>query len=268
MEEIAVLGANGRMGQAVIRLLAGHPTLRLRAALTERGHPGLGGDVGTLAGLPALGVHLSDDLGELARCRVAIDFSVPAATGAHLAACQAAGCGLVLGTTGLDAAQSAAVDAAARHIPVIYSRNMSLGVAVLTELATTAARLLGPDFDVEITEAHHRDKKDAPSGTALQLGEAVASARGAVLDEVAIHARHGLGPARPRGAIGFASIRGGAIVGEHAVIYAGDEEVLTLSHHASDRALFARGAIRAAAWLCGRKPARYTLRDVLGLAGA
>jgi 4-hydroxy-tetrahydrodipicolinate reductase len=198
---------------------------------------------------------------------VAIDFTVPAATARHATACAAGGHALVVGTTGLDDGGLSALQAAARQVPVLYARNMSLGVTVLTELARQAAVLLGPDFDVEITEAHHRDKKDSPSGTALQLGEAVASARGRQLAEVAVYSRPRLAAAaRPAGAIGFVSVRGGAIVGDHTVLLAGKEELLELTHRATDRALFARGALRAAGWLVGKPAGLHTLRDVLGLA--
>jgi 4-hydroxy-tetrahydrodipicolinate reductase len=196
---------------------------------------------------------------------VAIDFTAPVVTERHAQACAAGGHALVVGTTGLGAAQLEALQVAARRIPVLYARNMSLGVTVLTELVRQAVTLLGPGFDVEITEAHHRQKKDSPSGTALQLGEAAAAARGRKLTEVAVYTRSGLADARAEGAIGFASVRGGAIVGDHTVLLAGAEELLELTHRATDRALFARGALRAASWLMGRPAGLYSLRDVLGL---
>jgi 4-hydroxy-tetrahydrodipicolinate reductase len=172
----------------------------------------------------------------------------------------------VVGTTGLGASDLAALQAAARRVPVLYARNMSLGVTVLTELVRQAAALLGPEFDAEITEAHHRHKKDSPSGTALQLGEAIAAARGRQLADVAVYSRPRLATTeRPDGAIGFASVRGGAIVGEHTVLLAGAEELLELTHRATDRAVFARGALRAASWLVGQPAGLHTLRAVLGL---
>lgn len=263
---IAVLGANGRMGGAVIRLVTGMPGLILAGALTERGHATVGRDAGTVAGIDPLGVPITDQLeAALAGCDVAIDFSAAAATAGHAAACAARGCALVVGTTGLGDRELAALEAAASQVPVLYSRNMSLGVTVLTELVRQAVRMLGREFDIEIVEAHHRGKKDAPSGTALQLGEAAAAARGLSLEEVGVFGRSGLSPGRPDGAIGIAAVRGGAIVGDHTVLLAGEEELLELQHRATDRALFARGAVRAAQWLAGRPAGQYTMRQVLGL---
>ncbi len=259
------------MGCALVRLIAADGGHRLAGALTEAGDPRLGRDAGTVAGVDPLGIALSADLAVAlgrgpAGAEVVIDFTAPGAAAGHAAACAAGGQALVMGTTGLDAGALAALDAAAARIPVLYARNMSLGVTVLTELVHQAAALLGPDFDAEIVEAHHRDKKDAPSGTALQLGEALAAARGRPLAEVAVYGRHGLGPSgRPPGAIGFAALRAGAIVGDHTVLLAGAEEQLELTHRATDRTLFARGALRAAGWLAGKPPGRYSLRQVLGL---
>jgi len=259
------------MGQALVRLIGAGGGHQLVGALAEPGDAVLGRDAGQVAGLDALGVCLTASLDEALRggpaaAEAVIDFTAPAVTARHAVACAAGGHALVVGTTGVDAAGVAALEAAAARVPVLFARNMSLGVTVLTELVRQAATLLGPDFDVEISEAHHRDKKDAPSGTALQLGEAVAAARGQRLAEVAVHARTGLSAAgRPAGAIGFASLRAGAIVGDHTVLLAGAGEQLELTHRATDRALFARGALRAAGWLVG-KPARlYSLREVLGL---
>jgi 4-hydroxy-tetrahydrodipicolinate reductase len=255
------------MGTALIRLIAAGGEHQLAGALGEPGDPAAGRDAGQVAGMESLGVPITDDLvAALAGCEVAIDFTAPQATGRHAAACAAGGHALVMGTTGLGAPQMAALQAAARRIPVLQARNMSLGVTVLTELVRQAVALLGPDFDVEITEAHHRHKLDAPSGTALQLGEAAAAARGRRLDDVAVYARPALAAgSRPSGAIGFASLRAGTIVGDHTVLLGGAEELLELTHRATDRALFARGALRAAAWLPGRPAGLYSLRDVLGL---
>lgn len=267
MRRIAVLGANGRMGAAITRLLAASEILKLSGALTEPGHASVGTDAGVLAMTGGtLGVLLTDDLDRaLAGADVAIDFTAPAATARHAAACATRGCALVVGTTGLGVPELAALEAAAARVPVLYARNMSLGVNVLTELARQAARLLGPEFDVEIVEAHHRQKVDAPSGTALQLGEAVARERGRSLAEVAVQGRQGIAPPRSPGTIGFASVRAGTIVGDHTVVFAGEEEILEISHRATDRALFARGAVRAAEWLAGRPAGLYSMRDVLGL---
>lgn len=267
MRGVAVLGANGRMGQALVRLLADHPRLRLAGALTEAGHASIGRDAGELAGIGANGVLLTDSLAAaLAAADVAIDFSAAAATPAHLAACAGRGLPIVVGTTGLGADGERALADTAARVPVVYSRNMSLGITVLTELVRQAARLLGPGFDVEIVEAHHRHKVDAPSGTALQLGEAVAAARERPFAELRIPGEGGRNGARPAGGIGFASIRAGAIVGDHGVLFVGGEETLELRHHAADRALFARGALQGADWAIGRPAGLYSMRDVLGIA--
>jgi 4-hydroxy-tetrahydrodipicolinate reductase len=266
MQRVAILGANGRMGVALIRLIAASDTATLSGALTEPGHATVGRDAGQLAGLDAGGVLLTDQLDTaLADCDVAIDFTAPAATLKHVQACAARGCSLVIGTTGLGPAELDALRSAAGSIALLYSRNMSIGITVLTELVRQAARLLGPGFDVEITEAHHRAKKDAPSGTALQLGEAVAQARAQKFADVAVYDRSGLHAGRPAQAIGFASVRAGSIVGDHTVLLASDEEVLELTHRATDRALFARGALRAASWLADKPPGLYSMQDVLGL---
>lgn len=266
MQRVAILGANGRMGVALIRLIAASDTATLSGALTEPGHATVGRDAGQLAGLDALGVRLTDQLDTaLADCDVAIDFTAPAATLKHVQACAARRCSLVIGTTGLGPAELDALRSAAGSIALLYSRNMSIGITVLTELVRQAARLLGPDFDVEISEAHHRAKKDAPSGTALQLGEAVAQARAQKFADVAVYDRSELNAGRPTHAIGFASVRAGSIVGDHTVLLASDEEVLELTHRATDRALFARGALRAASWLTDKPPGLYSMQDVLGL---
>lgn len=263
---IAVLGASGRMGRAVTRLVVEGEGLQLAGASTEPGHPSVGADAAGLAGLTSAGVPVADEPSRaVTGCDVAVDFSAPSATTAHAQACIVAGCGLVVGTTGLGEEEMEALRAAARRIPVVYARNMSVGITVLTELARRATALLGDEFDIEITEAHHRHKKDAPSGTALQLGEAVAGVAGRTLAEVAVYARERTGPGRRDGSIGFSVIRAGSIVGDHTVLFAAEEERLELVHRASDRALFARGAVRAARWLAGRSPGLYSMRDVLGL---
>ncbi len=271
MARVTVLGASGRMGKALIRLIAASGEHELVGALGEPGDPSRGRDAGQVAGIDPLGIVVTDDLsaalgGAGTACDVAIDFTVPAVTQRHAQACAAGGHALVVGTTGLDPGGLSALQAAARRVPVLYARNMSLGVTVLTELVRQAAALLGPEFDAEITEAHHRDKKDAPSGTALQLGEALALARGRQLADVAVYSRPRLATAeRPDGAIGFVSVRGGGIVGDHTVLLAGAEEMLELTHRATDRALFARGALRAASWLVSQPAGLHTLREVLGL---
>ncbi len=277
MARVTVLGASGRMGTALIRLIAAGGEHQLVGALVETGDPAVGRDAGQIAGLEPLGVLITEDLsaalrgvgaGSATGCEVAIDFTAPVATTRHAEACAAGGHALVVGTTGLGAGEVGALQDAARRVPVVYARNMSLGVTVLTELVRQAVALLGPAFDVEITEAHHRSKLDSPSGTALQLGEAVAAARGQQLADVAVLARSGLASkARTADAIGFSAVRGGAIVGDHTVLLAGAEELLELTHRATDRALFARGALRAATWIVGKPAGLYSLRDVLGLPG-
>jgi len=266
MLNVTVLGANGRMGGCLVRLLGESAGQQLVAAVTEPGHSCVGQDAGSAAGLAACGITITDRLAEAVQAGdVVIDFTSPAALAANLAACVAARRPVVIGTTGLTAEQQAELAGAAREIPVLYGRNMSLGIAVLSELARQASRLLGPDYDVEISEAHHRHKKDSPSGTALQLGEAVAAARDLPLAEVAATGRHGPDSARKPGEIGFSSLRAGGIIGEHTVLLASDEELLQIRHEALDRAVFARGALRAAAWLAGQPPGLYSMREVLGL---
>ncbi len=219
----------------------------------------IGGAGHALAG----GIDRGGDAGALAaQSEVLIDFSAPPALAGNLGAARAAGIPLLIGTTGLDADHHALIDAAAAEIPVLQTGNTSLGVTLLARLVREAAARLGPDWDIEIVEMHHRMKADAPSGTALLLGEAAAAGRGAALDTLRAD-RHD-GP-RCEGAIGFASLRGGTVAGEHSVILAGEQERLTLSHSAENRAIFARGAVRAAVWLIGQPPGRYTMDDVLGL---
>lgn len=263
---VAVLGATGRMGTAVIRLVAATSDCELSGAAAEPGHELLGQDAGTAAGLRALDVAISDSAQvAVARCDVAIDFTAAAATSANLAACRARRCALVLGTTGLTDQHLADLRSAASDIPLVYGRNMSIGVLVFTELARVAAHLLGHEADIEISETHHRDKVDAPSGTALQLGEAIATELGRRLDDVAVFDRFSTRAARRPGSIGFSSVRAGTVVGDHEVLFATDEDIIHLQHRALDRTTFARGALRAARWLAGRPAGLYGMADVLGL---
>jgi 4-hydroxy-tetrahydrodipicolinate reductase len=216
------------------------------------------------AWLDAQGVKIGSDLSAaLAHADVMIDFSAPSATAGNLAAAAAAGVAVLVGTTGLDAQTQAAAAAASQRVPVIVAANTSLGVTLLIELVRAAAHALPDDFDIEIVEGHHRHKKDAPSGTALALGRAAAAGRGVEFDRVAVPAR--TGGERQRGEIGFAVVRGGDIVGDHQVTFAGEGERVTLGHQATDRAIFARGAVRAALWLAGRAPGRYEMKDVISL---
>ncbi len=268
--KVLIVGAGGRMGLAMARLIAQRavPGLELVAAVDRAGAPLLGQDAGVAAGVPALGVAIGADLaaGLAARPDVAVDFSSPSATAATAAEVAAAGVPWVVGTTGLGAAEQAAVAQAARKIPVVLSANMSLGVNLLYALVAQAARTLaGLRYDCEIVERHHRRKKDAPSGTALYLGEAAAQGFGWNLQDVAVDGRSGIPGERPEKEIGFHAVRGGDIVGDHTVLFAADGECIELSHRATSRDTLALGALRAAAWLPGRAPALYGMRDVLGL---
>lgn len=268
--KVLIVGAGGRMGLAMARLIAQRavPGLELVAAVDRAGAPLLGQDAGVAAGVPALGVAIGADLaaGLAARPDVAVDFSSPSATAATAAQVAAAGVPWVVGTTGLGAAEQAAVAQAARKIPVVLSANMSLGVNLLYALVAQAARTLaGLRYDCEIVERHHRRKKDSPSGTALYLGEAAAQGFGWNLKDVAVDGRTGIPGERPEKEIGFHAVRGGDIVGDHTVLFAADGECIELSHRATSRDTLALGALRAAAWLPGRAPALYGMRDVLGL---
>lgn len=268
MTRIGILGAGGRMGRELIQAVAAREGASLAAATVRPGSDAVGRDAGELAGAGRLGVAVGDDAGAAARASdVLIDFTLPAALGANLAAARAAGVPVAIGTTGLDDAQLAELEAAAREIALVFAPNYSSGVTLAFRLAALAARALGDDFDVEIIEAHHRHKVDAPSGTARRLGEVVAESLGRDLERVACYRRDGHTGARDRQTIGFQSVRGGDIVGEHTVLFAGDGERIELTHRASSRRTFASGAVRAACWLVGQPPGRYGMEDVLGLAG-
>jgi len=263
--KIGIVGAGGRMGLALVRQLAATEGCQLVGATERPGAPVLGRDVGELAGLGANGVKIAaDPLPMFAAAAAVIDFTAPAATLAHAKLAAQAKCIHVIGTTGLEPEHLAAIAAAARHTAVVRSANMSLGVNLLAQLTRQVARMLDADFDIEIVEMHHRMKVDAPSGTALALGEAAAAGRGVALAEVADRGRDGITGARTRGHIGFASLRGGNVVGDHTVVFAADNERIELTHKAGDRALFARGAVRAALWANGKPPGLYGMDDVLG----
>jgi 4-hydroxy-tetrahydrodipicolinate reductase len=265
MLRIAVFGASGRMGRAVTRVVSASPDAAVVAAITEPGHPDIGRDAGELAGIAHLGVPIrSDAANAMAGTDIAIDFTLPVALADNLAACRTAGAGMIIGTTGLDSGQMQLIRNTSIEIPILYGRNLSIGVNVFTELARLATRYLGEGWEVEITEAHHRHKVDAPSGTALQLGEAVAAERGVKLADVAVYGRNGYTGERPPTAIGFHSIRAGNIVGDHTVSLVTDSEILELRHHAVDRELFAAGALRAGQWLHDKAPGLYSMRNVLG----
>jgi 4-hydroxy-tetrahydrodipicolinate reductase len=265
--KIAVIGATGRMGRSLFACLAEANDMKLTGAVTEPRHAALGRDAGELAGLAPFGVPLTDDRGQgLHGAQVAIDFTLPAALEANLRAAIENGTALVIGTTGLEARHQKLMKTAANEIPIVYGRNMSIGVNVFMELVARAAQALDAEYDVEIVEAHHRHKVDAPSGTALALGERVAAARGRHLDELAVHVRHGRTGPRVPGTIGFSVVRGGNIVGDHSVLFVSPEEQVELVHRARDRASFARGALTAARWVAGRAPGLYSMADVLGFA--
>jgi 4-hydroxy-tetrahydrodipicolinate reductase len=265
--DIGVLGCAGRMGRAVIAEILASRDCRLAGGIEPAGHPALGQDLGVLAGTAPTGTLATSDVRALLeQADVVIEFSAPEASARHAELTAAAGTGHVIGTTGLSGEQAARLTAAAARAPIVWAANMSLGINLLVALAEQVARALGPEaFDVEIVEMHHRHKVDAPSGTALALGEAVARGRGVRLAEAAMRGRDGLTAERPEGAIGFAALRGGDVVGDHTVLFAGAGERLELTHRATDRRIYARGALHAARWLHGRPPGLYRMADVLGL---
>ena len=263
---IVVTGASGAMGQMLVRLIAASGKARLVGCVEREGHAWLGCDVGEAMGGAALGVVVGDDpLEAFARAQAVVDFTAPAATVGFAALAAQARAVLVVGTTGLEAEHHRRLDLAAHHAVIVQAGNMSLGVNLLTRLTQKVAQALDEDWDIEVVEAHHRRKVDAPSGTALMLGQAAAAGRGVSLDAARVAGRDGITGARLRGSIGFSAIRGGDIVGEHDVIFAADGERVILRHIATDRSVFARGALRAALWGQGQKPGRYDMMDVLGL---
>jgi 4-hydroxy-tetrahydrodipicolinate reductase len=264
MIRAAVIGATGRMGRALVRAGRETSSVRIVAAVASQNSSHIGQDAGQLADQTPLGVPITNDLRTaLAACDVVIDFSQPEATTANLRACRVAKKPLLIGTTGFPPELDASFIEAARDIPVLVAANTSVGVSLLTELVRACAHALPPEFDIEIVEAHHREKKDAPSGTALALGRAAAKARGHELADVAVTNR-AAGALRAAGDIGFSVIRGGDIIGEHTVLFTAPGEQLTLSHRATDRAIFARGALRAAAWLAVQPAGLYDMQHVAG----
>jgi 4-hydroxy-tetrahydrodipicolinate reductase len=266
---VAIIGATGRMGQAIVRAVTAEASqadsMKVVAAVASSGSKSAGRDVGELAGVGALGVSVVDDVPhDLGKAQVAIDFSRPDLSLRALNVCRAARIPIVIGTTGHAAEFDVRVAAATRDIAVLVAPNTSLGVAVAQELVRIAAQTLPAEFDIEIVEAHHKHKQDAPSGTALALAESAAKARGLDPHADTLSGRAGQGSRRP-GEIGIASVRAGDIVGSHEVWFAGSGERLTIAHEATDRSIFARGAIRAAGWLAAQKPGRYSMANVLGL---
>lgn len=263
---VTITGASGRMGQMLIAQVQASQKLALVGALERPDHPWVGQDIGVAMGGAAGGVTVTDDAeGAISAADVVIDFTAPAATVAFSKLAAACGAVHVIGTTGMDDTEIAQLAPAAEKTAIIRAGNMSLGVNLLTQLTRRVAAALDADYDIEIVEAHHNKKVDAPSGTALMLGEAAAQGRGVTLQDVSDRGRDGITGARQRGDIGFAAIRGGDIVGEHDVMFAAEGERIILRHVASDRSVFARGALKAALWGIGKAPGQYDMLDVLGL---
>jgi 4-hydroxy-tetrahydrodipicolinate reductase len=262
---IAIAGAAGRMGHALIEACLATQGLTLTAALEAAGNPAIGRDAGELAGQGACGVQVADSLDRCAVFDVLVDFTRPEPTLAHLAWCRTHARRMVIGTTGFDAAGKAAIESAARDIGIVFAPNMSVGVNLCLSLLETAAHVLGEEADIEIIEAHHRHKVDAPSGTALAMGETMARALGRSLKDCAVYGREGHTGAREHATIGFATVRGGDIVGDHTALFALDGERVEITHKASSRLTFARGALRAAGWLIQKEHGLYDMRAVLGL---
>ncbi|HCK82777.1 MAG TPA: 4-hydroxy-tetrahydrodipicolinate reductase [Candidatus Competibacter sp.] len=266
MVRVAIAGAAGRMGRILVDACAQSEGVRCAAASEQADSPFIGADAGEVAGIGRLNVAITPELASLTdHFDVLIDFTRPLATLAHLSLCQAAGKGMIVGTTGFSVQQKAEIARAASQIPIVFAPNMSVGVNLCFKLLELAARVLGEGVDIEIVEAHHRHKVDAPSGTALAMGQVVAKALGRDLEQCAVYAREGVTGERARSTIGFATVRAGDIVGEHTVLFADVGERIEITHRASSRMTFAKGAVRAAAWLAGREPGLFDMRDVLGL---
>lgn len=265
--KIAIAGVAGRMGQALVRAAHGRKDLRITGAVGRDGADAIGKDIGAIAGVAPCRVPVVADVAAAAKgADVWIDFSTPDATRAAVQALPATGVrAAVIGITGIDAAGETAIRAAAKKLAIVQSGNFSLGLNVLAGLVRQATARLGPEWDIEIIESHHRRKVDAPSGTALMLGEAAAAGRGRKLRDLRLEPRDGITGSRPEGGIGFASVRGGGIVGEHEVILAAETETLRFTHQAGDRSIFAQGALVAALWAAGQPPGLYSMQDVLGL---
>lgn len=266
MQRIAVMGAAGRMGKILIEAVGQADGARLTAAVDRPDSSLIGADAGELAALGKVGVTLVGDLNVvLDRFDVLIDFTHPSVTLKNLEVCRQAGKAMVIGTTGFSPEEKQLLNEAARQIPIVFAANYSVGVNLCLKLLDTAARVLGDDVDIEIIEAHHRHKVDAPSGTALRMGEVVADALGRDLQKVAVYGREGQTGARERETIGFATVRAGDVVGDHTVLFAADGERVEITHKASSRMTFAKGAVRAALWLQSQPAGLYDMQDVLGL---
>ncbi|RRV04113.1 4-hydroxy-tetrahydrodipicolinate reductase [Pseudomonas sp. v388] len=266
MRRIAVVGAAGRMGKTLIEAVQQASGAGLTAAIDRPDSTLVGADAGELAALGRIGVPLSGDLARVVEeFDVLIDFTHPSVTLKNLAFCRKAGKAMIIGTTGFSAEEKLRLAEAAKDIPIVFAANFSVGVNLCLKLLDTAARVLGDDVDIEIIEAHHRHKVDAPSGTALRMGEVVAGALGRNLEEVAVYGREGQTGARERQTIGFATVRAGDVVGDHTVLFAAEGERVEITHKASSRMTFAKGAVRAAMWLDGKAPGLYDMQDVLEL---
>ncbi len=264
--KIAIAGAAGRMGRVLTRIVHETGGLEVAGGIEPKGSSAVGADMGELAGVGPLGIKITDEpLALFTRIEGLIDFTVPKATLALAELSAQARIVHVIGTTGIDKEGDEKIKAAARHARIVKSGNMSLGVNLLAALVRKVAATLGPDFDIEVLEMHHKHKIDAPSGTALLLGQAAAEGRKLDLAKSSVRARDGHTGARPEGHIGFATLRGGSVVGEHTVMFAGPDERIELTHKAASRDLFARGAVRAALWAQDKKPGLYSMADVLGL---
>lgn len=264
--KIGVVGCAGRMGQMLVREIVATEGCMLAGGTERVGGPALGKDIGLLAGVDEQGVVAIEDAAELfAAADAVIDFTSPDSTVRHAALAAQSNTVLVIGTTGLNPEQRAAVTLSASHTPIVYAPNMSVGVNMLLALVEQVARTLDDEFDIDIVEMHHRNKVDAPSGTALGLGYAAAEGRGVRLEDVWQKTRDGHTGVRPRGEIGFATLRGGDVIGDHTVVFAGDGERIEITHKASGRQIYAKGAVRAARWAREKSPGLYSMRDVLGL---
>jgi 4-hydroxy-tetrahydrodipicolinate reductase len=266
MIHVAIAGAAGRMGRQLLDACSRVESIRCSVASEHPDSPFIGADAGEIAGIGRLGIPITADLAPLVdRFDLLIDFTKPAVTIAHLALCRSAGKAMVIGTTGLSTEQKAEIAAGAARIPIVFAPNMSVGVNLCLKLLELAARTLGDSVDIEILEAHHRHKVDAPSGTALAMGQTIAGALGRDLAQCAVYGREGVTGERDRNTIGFATIRAGDIVGDHTVLFADDGERIEITHRASSRMTFAKGAVQAATWLAGHPPGLFDMQDVLGL---
>jgi 4-hydroxy-tetrahydrodipicolinate reductase len=262
---IAIAGASGRMGRALIEAVCNAPDARLAAALDRAESPMIGAEAGQMLGLNT-GVAISHDVAAgISRATTFIDFTRPEGTLEHMALCREHGVAMVIGTTGFDAAGKAAIEAAAKDIPIVFAPNMSVGVNLVFKLLDVAARVLDEGFDIEIIEAHHRHKIDAPSGTALRMGEVIANALGRDLSQCAVYGREGVTGERDPSTIGFATVRGGDIVGDHTALFAGIGDRVEITHKSSSRMTYALGSLRAARFLAARKNGLFDMQDVLGL---